>query len=45
MDGLSLLHGMWDLPGSEIEPMFPALAGRLFTTEPREKPKASFSQC
>ena len=25
---------MWDLLGSGIEPTFPALAGRLFTTEP-----------
>ena len=24
--------GMWDLPGSGIEPMWPALAGRLLTT-------------
>ena len=23
-----LLHGMWDLPGPEIEPMSPALAGQ-----------------
>ena len=27
-----LLHGMWDPSGSEIEPMSPALAGRLFIT-------------
>ena len=35
-----LLHHMWDLPGSRsgIEPMFPALLGGLFTTEPRGKP-------
>ena len=26
-----LLHGMWDLPGSGIEPMSPALAGGFFT--------------
>ena len=25
---------MWGLPGSVIEPMSPALAGRVFTTEP-----------
>ena len=25
---------MWDLPGSGVEPVSPALAGRLFTTEP-----------
>ena len=29
-----LLFSMWDLPGSGIEPVSPALAGRLFTTEP-----------
>ena len=29
-----LLHGMWDLPGSGIEPMSLALAGGFFTTEP-----------
>ena len=29
---------MWDLPGSGIEPVSPALAGRLFTTEPPEEP-------
>ena len=29
----SLLQGMWDLPGSGIEPMSPALAGGFFTTE------------
>ena len=28
------LRGMWDLPGSGIEPVSPALAGRFFTTEP-----------
>ena len=33
-----LLLGMWDLPGSEIEPVSPALAGRFFTTEPPGKP-------
>ena len=33
-----LLHGMWDLPGPEIEPMFPALEGRFSTTEPPGKP-------
>ena len=27
-----LLHGMWDPSASEIEPMSPALAGRLFIT-------------
>ena len=29
---------MWDLPGSAIEPVSPALAGRFFTTEPPGKP-------
>ena len=28
---------MWDLPRSGIEPMSPALAGGLFTTEPPGK--------
>ena len=27
-----------DLPDTEIEPTFPALAGRFFTTEPPGKP-------
>ena len=30
---------MWDLPGSGIEPVSPALAGRFFTTEPPGKPQ------
>ena len=34
-----LLHGTWDLPGSGIEPMTPALAGGFFTTEPQGKPE------
>ena len=29
---------MWDLLGLEIKPVFPALAGGFFTTEPSEKP-------
>ena len=29
---------MWDLPTSENESMPPALAGRLLTAEPPEKP-------
>ena len=33
----SLLCSMWDLPGSGIEPLSPALAGEFFTTEPPEK--------
>ena len=32
------LHGMWDLPRPGIEPMFPALEGRFFTTELSGKP-------
>ena len=34
-----LLCGMWGLPGSGIDRMSPALAGRLFTTEPPRKPQ------
>ena len=33
-----LPRGKWDLPGSRIEPVSPALAGDFFTTEPRGKP-------
>ena len=33
-----LLHGMWDLPTPGLEPVFPALAGRLSTTVPPRKP-------
>ena len=33
-----LLHGMWDLPRSGLEPVFPALAGRFSTTVPPRKP-------
>ena len=33
-----LLQSMWNLLGSGIEPMSPALAGRFFTTEPPGKP-------
>ena len=32
-----LLCGMWDLPGSGMEPVFPVLAGGFFTTEPPGK--------
>ena len=32
------LHGMWDLSRSGLEPMSPALAGRLSTTAPPGKP-------
>ena len=32
-----MLRGMWDLPGSGIEPVSAALAGGFFTTEPPRK--------
>ena len=35
-----LLHGMWDLPGPGLEPVSPALAGRLSTTAPPGKPSS-----
>ena len=31
-------HGMWDLPRPGLEPVSPALAGRLSTTAPPGKP-------
>ena len=34
-----LLHGMWDLPRPGLEPLSPALAGRLPTTAPPGKPQ------
>ena len=37
-----LLRGMWDLPRPGLEPMPPALAGRLSTTAPPGKPLTSF---
>ena len=37
-----LLHGMWDLPGPGLEPMYPALADGSLTTAPRGKPKEVF---
>ena len=37
-----LLRGMWDLPGPGLEPVSPALAGRLPTTAPPGKPFSSF---
>ena len=33
-----LLRGMWDLPRPGLEPVSPALAGRLSTTAPPGKP-------
>ena len=32
------LRGMWDLPGPGLEPVSPALAGRLSTAAPPGKP-------
>ena len=37
-----LPRGMWDLPRPGLEPMSPALAGRLSTTAPPGKPQLSF---
>ena len=37
-----LLRGMWDLPRPGLEPVSPALAGRLSTTAPPGKPAAWF---
>ena len=37
-----LLRGMWDLPRPGLEPMSPALAGRLSTTAPPGKPPTFF---
>ena len=36
------LRGMWDLPRPGLEPMSPALAGRLSTTAPPGKPQKCF---
>ena len=36
-----LLCGLRDLPGSGIEPVSPALAGRFLTTEPPRKPEGA----
>ena len=33
-----LLRGIWDLPGPGLEPVSPALAGRLSSTAPPGKP-------
>ena len=35
------LRGIWDLPGSRVEPMSPAWASGFFTTEPSGKPRSS----
>ena len=37
-----LLRGMWDLPRPGLEPMSPALVGRLSTTVPPGKPQNAF---
>ena len=37
-----LLRGMWDPPRPELEPVSPALAGRLSTTAPPGKPNNHF---
>ena len=37
-----LLHGMWDLPRPGLEPVSPALAGRLSSTAPPGQPLSSF---
>ena len=34
---VQLPRGMWNLPGPEIKPMSPALAGRFLTTGPAGK--------
>ena len=36
------LRGMWDLPRPGLEPVSPALAGRLSTTAPPGKPYIQF---
>ena len=36
-----MLWGVWDLPGSGIEPESPALAGEFLMTEPQGKPLRS----
>ena len=38
-----LLRGMWDLPRPGLEPVSPALAGRLSTTAPPGKPQICIS--
>ena len=43
--GLSCSHGMWDLPGLGLEPVFPALAGGFLTTAPPRKPLPLYFVC
>ena len=38
-----LLHGMWEPPRPGLEPVSPALAGRLPTTAPPGKPPTLFN--
>ena len=38
-----VLRGMWDPPRPGLEPVSPALAGRLPTTAPPGKPKGNLS--
>ena len=40
-----LLRGVWDPPRSGLEPVSPALAGRLSTTEPPGKPLKFLTTC
>ena len=40
--GAQLLRGMWDLPRPGLEPVSPALAGRLSTPAPPGKPSPSY---
>ena len=40
-----LLRGMWDPPRPGLEPVSPALAGRLSNTAPPGKPKTSILWC
>ena len=40
-----LLRGMWDLPRPGLEPVSPALAGRLSTTAPPGKPLYMLFNC
>ena len=40
-----LLRGMWDLPRPGLEPVSPALAGRLSTTVPPGKPSPILFKC
>ena len=39
-----LPRGMWDLPRPGLEPVSPALAGRLSTTAPPGKPCSNFKE-